>query len=63
MHEYAEPYLHPIQVKNDLTIGIMKSSFSGARLVRLNIQFQFQSGGRSFKLFLINTEFSLCINT
>lgn len=41
MHEYLVPYLHQIQVKNDLTIVIKNNSFSGVGLVKWKIQFQF----------------------
>lgn len=39
----------------------MKNSLSRVGLRRLGVQFQFLSEGRSFKLFLINTEFSLTV--
>lgn len=29
IHEYAVPYLHQIQVKNDLRLGIRNNSLSG----------------------------------
>lgn len=41
IHEYAVPYLHQLQVKNDLKIGIMNSSLSGVGLGSLGVQFQF----------------------
>lgn len=45
IHEYAIPYLHQIQVKNDLQTGIMNSSLSGVGLGSLGYNFSSSQEG------------------